>query len=87
MKHKKLLLALIAIVTVMISTSAVIVVKNHKPSLFTDNIMALTERENPSGMSICYSQFTFHFTKRVLICGKCDYAWGFGTEEGGLCFY
>lgn len=87
MKHKKMLLALIAIVTAMISAYAVITVKNHKPSLFTENIMALTESENPSSFSICYSQFTFHLTKRVLKCGTCKFAWGVGSEVGGYCIY
>lgn len=84
---KIFIIAIIAIVSFV--TALHVKTSKTANALQKENIEVLADDETnpPSGFSICYVQYTFHLTKRVLRCGDCKVVWGEGTEEGGVCVW
>lgn len=74
-----------AIIITLISSAIVLFAnKTSNPIFFYQNLEALADPEGGS-ISECYSEYTFHLTKRVLACGDCTIKWGRGTTIGGIC--
>ena len=82
---KKLSIILFAAIAILVTMSwSLYTVDEPENTLMCENVKALADIGNSSD-SICYSEYNFHLTRRVLICLDCVYRWGKGITEGGHC--